>query len=135
MILHYSSFHCLGPRYLQPSVLPYGSKCQNLGASRPKYYRLNGLWDLKPQDLSPWTFRASSKCEENGAKLAMRGITTFSTNPPHQNARALEQKSQSSNTRFRDIILTGRTSKANGHLTNLGGKKMNMGPSTLNPKT
>ena len=41
---------------LQHKYYPYkGSKDSDNWVSRPKYYSLNGIWDLKPYYLSPWT--------------------------------------------------------------------------------
>ena len=36
---------------------PEGSKDSNNGVLGPKYYNLNGIWDLKPCYLGPWTLR------------------------------------------------------------------------------
>ena len=33
------------------------SKDPNESASGPKYYNMNGIWDLKPYYLGPWTLR------------------------------------------------------------------------------
>ena len=32
-----------------------------MGVLGPKYYNLNGIWDLKPHYLGPWTLRVT--CE------------------------------------------------------------------------
>ena len=39
------------------SGLPRGSRNSNKRVSGPKYYNLNGIWDLKPYNLGSWTLR------------------------------------------------------------------------------
>ena len=36
---------------------PKGPRTQ-IGVLGPKYYNLNGMWDLKPSYSGPWTLRA-----------------------------------------------------------------------------
>ena len=43
-------------RYSQVA-LPQGSKDPNGGVLGPKHYNMNGIWDLKPYYLGPWTLR------------------------------------------------------------------------------
>ena len=54
-----SSFRASGLGY------PKGSKDPNYRASRPKYDNDDGIWDLMPYYLGPWTLRVNLRCFED----------------------------------------------------------------------
>ena len=44
-------------------MFPQGSKDPKNRELGPKYYSINGIWDLKPYYLGPWTLRVYSDVE------------------------------------------------------------------------